>query len=64
MSDTNERDLARAFGTDDREAWTESQRRVVLRLGYLEAIAKEQAARLARFEKAAADAWLALREQD
>lgn len=58
----NDRDLARAFGTNDRESWTESQRRVVMRIEYLEKIAKEQAVLLARFEKAAATCWLNGRE--
>jgi len=54
----NDRDLARAFGSDDRETWTESQRRVAMRIESLEAIAREQAVKLARFEKAAATCWL------
>ena len=58
----NDRDLARAFGSDDRESWTESQRRVAMRIGYLEGIAKEQAVKLARFEKACAENWLRSQE--
>jgi hypothetical protein len=57
-----DRDLARAFGTDDREQWTESQRRVVMRIEWLEKVAKEQATRMARLEKAAASAWLSEQE--
>lgn len=38
-----QRDLARAFGTADREQWTESQRRVVMRIEWLEkAVAGQQ----------------------
>jgi hypothetical protein len=58
VSDQTMRDLSRAFGTADREQWTESQRRVVMRLEWLERTMQEQAIRLARFERAAANAWL------
>lgn len=38
------RDLCRAFGTSDRDSWTESQRRVVMRLEWLEKTVKSQPA--------------------
>lgn len=60
----NNRDLARAFNSFDKEQWTESQRRVAMRVEWLEKTVREQTQRLARFEKAAAESWLREQEVD
>lgn len=54
----HEKDLARAFGTDDKSKWTESQRRIVWQLEYSEKTIKTLQGELANYKEAAALAWL------